>query len=65
MWPFAATDARGAYGIQEYITGLIDAIEGARMLIGARNDNASEAVRQSNVNEAWHVLFDALARDAK
>ena len=40
---------------------LVERLTQAKVLIGARNDNASEAVRQSNVNQAWHILDAILA----
>jgi hypothetical protein len=39
---------------------LIREIQRAKLLIGAKNDNLHEAHRQSNINEAWHVLDEAL-----
>lgn len=41
---------------------LAKAAEEAKILIGARNDNLSEAARQSNINAAWHLLDKALAK---
>jgi hypothetical protein len=41
---------------------LYEAAEEARLLIGARNDVLHEAQRQSNINKAWHLLNDALAK---
>lgn len=41
---------------------LINAAEAAKVLIGARNDNLSEALRQANINEAWHILNRAIAK---
>lgn len=41
---------------------MYDAIERAKELIGARNDNLSEAVRQANIAEAWHTLDAASAK---
>lgn len=42
---------------------LREAMERAKVLIGARNDALSEAARQSNIAEAWHVLDKALHPD--
>jgi hypothetical protein len=39
---------------------LIAAMRVAKELIGARNDTAPEAVKASNINQAWHVLDDNL-----
>jgi hypothetical protein len=36
------------------------AMETARTLIGALNDSAPPAVKESNINQAWHVLDDNL-----
>lgn len=41
---------------------LLKAAQDAKILIGARNDSLSEAVRQANINEAWHVLNRAIAK---
>ena len=40
---------------------LVQAVTSAKRLIGAINDTASEAVKESNINTAWHILDDALA----
>jgi hypothetical protein len=39
---------------------LYKAADRARILIGAANDDLPEAVRESRINEAWHLLDDAL-----
>lgn len=39
---------------------LYEAADEARILIGAGNDSLPEAMRQSRVNEAWHLLNNAL-----
>jgi hypothetical protein len=36
------------------------AMETSRTLIGAINDTAPPAVKESNINQAWHVLDDNL-----
>ena len=36
------------------------AMETAKVLIGAINDRATPAVRESNINMAWHILDDNL-----
>ncbi|SNT20097.1 hypothetical protein [Sphingopyxis indica] len=41
---------------------LLEAAKNAKVLIGARNDTLSEAVRQANINEAWHILDRAIAK---
>jgi len=40
-----------------------EALERAKVLIGAKNDGLSEAARQSNINEAWHILDAALTQE--
>ena len=44
------------------IEALLCAAAEAKILIGARNDNLSEAVREGNVNKAWWVLDAAIAK---
>jgi hypothetical protein len=39
---------------------LVPVMGSARQLIGAMNDSASEAVKAANINQAWHVLNNAL-----
>jgi hypothetical protein len=41
---------------------LFAACDAAKVLIGAQNDDLSEAARQSNINEAWHILDAAIAK---
>lgn len=41
--------------------GLAEAAQEAKVLIGAKNDRLPIAVRESNINQAWHVLDRALA----
>ena len=43
---------------------LYEAVEQARLLIGegGQKDSLSEAQRQSNRNQAWHLLNNALAK---
>jgi hypothetical protein len=40
---------------------LVQAMTSAKRLIGAVNDTATAAVKESNINMAWHILDDALA----
>ena len=40
---------------------LVRAVTSAKRLIGAINDTASAAIKESNINTAWHILDDALA----
>jgi hypothetical protein len=32
----------------------------AKILIGATNDGKPEAVKESNINQAWHILDHAI-----
>lgn len=41
---------------------MFEAMAKAKVLIGARNDTLTEAARQSNIAEAWHILGAALAK---
>lgn len=46
---------------QQPDSALREAAEEAKVLIGARNDQLSEAARQANINAAWHKLDAALS----
>jgi hypothetical protein len=55
-----ATSEELRTGLVAELTRLRDAMEVAKTLIGAINDTAPEAVKASNINQAWHVLDDNL-----
>jgi len=40
------------------IEALVKAMETAKQLVGAVNDTAPPAVKESNINAAWHILDD-------
>ncbi|HWT40051.1 MAG TPA: hypothetical protein VN081_02160, partial [Dongiaceae bacterium] len=42
------------------VVELWDTIDQARILIGAKNDNVSDAVKENNINQAWHLLNNLL-----
>jgi len=55
----AALTIQRAFAARE--ADLVGALEAAKSLIGAGNgDHPNEAIRQSNINQAWHILSAAL-----
>jgi hypothetical protein len=48
--------------VADVMEALCEALETAKVLIGAKNDTLSESARQSNINEAWHVLNKAISK---
>jgi hypothetical protein len=49
-------------GTQEPVAEEIyQGLQEAKMLIGGKNDQLSEAAKESNINAAWHILDRILA----
>lgn len=56
----AAAVIRSMCRPKEELQKLIEAAEAARVLIGAKNDDLTEAAKEANINQAWHILNAAI-----